>query len=75
MHILTLEKVIDPSFSRAVWPKAFGKQVAVINGVDKGLTGYVYGHNYIQNTFLVHLMNGRKTNFASADLVYLLVCH
>jgi hypothetical protein len=73
VYIPTLEK-INPIFIRAVKHKAIGKQVKVVKGADKGLTGYVYGHNYIQNTFLVTLVNTRTKNFASAELRYLLVC-
>jgi hypothetical protein len=68
-----LEKIVNPNFDRAVRHKAIGKQVVVIGGNDKGLTGYVYGHNYIRKTFFVQLVNGHSKNFASTDLVYLLV--
>ena len=68
-----LEKNVNPNFDRAVRHKAIGKQVVVIGGNNKGLTGYVYGHNYIRKTFFVQLVNGHLKNIASTDLVYLWV--
>ena len=47
--------------------------MVIISGNDKGLTGYVSGHNYVRKTFLVQLVNGHIKNLASTDLVYLLV--
>jgi hypothetical protein len=48
--------------------------VIITYGIDKGLSGYVSSHNYIWNTFLIHLVNGRLINFAVTDFEYLLVC-